>query len=63
ITPWTSNTTCLTAPTNANGGEIVVEPCDGSASQLWKEIGSTIVVYGNMCLGARSIRAIPHSLD
>ncbi|KAF8139262.1 ricin B lectin domain-containing protein [Mycena galopus ATCC 62051] len=50
ITPWTSNTTCLTAPTNANGGEVVVEPCDGSASQLWTAIGSTIVVYGNMCL-------------
>ncbi|KAJ7035158.1 ricin B lectin domain-containing protein [Mycena alexandri] len=50
ITHWTSNTTCLTAPTNANGGEVVVAPCDGSASQLWTEIGPTIVVYGNMCL-------------
>jgi hypothetical protein len=50
IKPWTSNTTCLTARTNANGGEVVVEPCDGSASQLWTAIGSTIVVYGNMCL-------------
>ncbi|KAJ7238352.1 ricin B lectin domain-containing protein [Mycena haematopus] len=50
ITPWTSSTTCLTAPTNANGGKIVVEPCNGSAGQKWTEIGSTIVVYGNMCL-------------
>ncbi|KAJ7504943.1 ricin B lectin domain-containing protein [Mycena galericulata] len=50
ITPWTSSTTCLTAPNKVNGGTVVVEPCNGSASQLWTEIGSTIVVYGNMCL-------------
>ncbi|KAJ7501574.1 ricin B lectin domain-containing protein [Mycena galericulata] len=50
ITPIISNTTCLTAPTNANGGEVVVEPCDGSTNQLWTTIGSTLVVYGNMCL-------------
>ncbi|KAJ7233592.1 ricin B lectin domain-containing protein, partial [Mycena haematopus] len=50
ITPWTSSTTCLTAPTNENGGKIIVEPCNGSAGQKWTEIGSTIVVYGNMCL-------------
>ncbi|KAJ7436056.1 ricin B lectin domain-containing protein [Mycena galericulata] len=50
IRPIISETTCLTAPTNANGGEIVVEPCDGSTSQLWTPIGSMIVVYDNMCL-------------
>jgi hypothetical protein len=59
ITPIISNTTCLTAPTNANGGVVVVEPCDGSTSQLWTAIGSALVVYGDMCLGARSV--IPHS--
>ncbi|KAJ6540064.1 ricin B lectin domain-containing protein [Mycena vulgaris] len=51
ITPSVSSTTCLTAPTNANGGEVVVEPCDGSTSQLWTVIDETFVVYGNMCLG------------
>ncbi|KAJ7686198.1 ricin B lectin domain-containing protein, partial [Mycena rosella] len=45
-----SSTTCLTAPTNANGGTVVVAPCNGSASQSWKQNGPTIVVYGNMCL-------------
>ncbi|KAJ7831154.1 ricin B lectin domain-containing protein [Mycena olivaceomarginata] len=50
ITPIISNTTCLTAPTNANGGVVVVQPCDGSTSQLWTAIGSALVVYGDMCL-------------
>ncbi|KAJ7876439.1 ricin B lectin domain-containing protein [Mycena leptocephala] len=50
ITPIISNTTCLTAPTNANGVEVVVEPCDGSTSQLWTRFGSTLVIYGDMCL-------------
>ncbi|KAJ7041240.1 ricin B lectin domain-containing protein [Mycena alexandri] len=50
ITPVVSSTTCLTAPTNANGGKVVVDACDGSTSQLWTAIDSTLVVYGNKCL-------------
>ncbi|KAJ7937626.1 ricin B lectin domain-containing protein [Mycena leptocephala] len=50
ITPIISNTTCLTAPTNANGGEVVVEPCDGSTSQLWTAFDFGLVIYGDMCL-------------
>ncbi|KAJ7097718.1 ricin B lectin domain-containing protein [Mycena epipterygia] len=48
--PALGDLTCLTAPTNANGGPVVVEPCDGSTSQSWTQNGQTIVVYGNMCL-------------
>ncbi|KAK7023045.1 hypothetical protein R3P38DRAFT_2957216 [Favolaschia claudopus] len=50
IKPKASSSTCLTAPTNANGGAVVVSPCNGSASQSWKQIGQVFVVYGNMCL-------------
>ncbi|KAJ7848544.1 carbohydrate-binding module family 13 protein, partial [Mycena leptocephala] len=50
IHPGASSTTCLTVPTNANGGTVVVQPCDGSTSQLWTQNGQTIVVYGSMCL-------------
>ncbi|KAJ7080228.1 ricin B lectin domain-containing protein, partial [Mycena epipterygia] len=52
ISPGASATTCLAAPTNANGASVVVEPCDGSASQAWTRNGQTIVAYGSMCLGA-----------
>ncbi|KAJ7922572.1 ricin B lectin domain-containing protein [Mycena leptocephala] len=45
-----SDTVCVTAPTNANGGEVVTEPCDGSASQLWTASGFGLVIYGDMCL-------------
>ncbi|KAJ7710462.1 ricin B lectin domain-containing protein [Mycena rosella] len=48
ITPIISNTTCLTAPTNANGGEVVVQPCDGSTSQLWTAFVFGLVIYGDM---------------
>jgi hypothetical protein len=51
ITPGLSSTTCLTAPTNANGAAVVVEPCNGSTSQQWTQNGQTLLVYGNMCLG------------
>jgi hypothetical protein len=44
--------TCLTAPTNANGGTVVVQLCDGSTSQLWTQNSQTIVVYGSMWVGA-----------
>ncbi|KAJ7466133.1 ricin B lectin domain-containing protein [Mycena galericulata] len=54
ILPAVGGETCLTAPTNANGGPVVVEPCDGSVSQTWTTNGQTIVAYGNMCLGAPS---------
>jgi len=50
IRPGASSSTCLTAPTNANGGTVVVEPCNGSASQSWVRNGATILVYGSMCL-------------
>jgi len=50
ISPGSSGTTCLTAPTNANGGTVVVEPCNGSTSQAWTQNGQTLVVYGTMCL-------------
>ncbi|KAJ7451566.1 ricin B lectin domain-containing protein [Mycena latifolia] len=50
IKPGASSTTCLTAPTNANGGTVVVQPCDGSTGQSWTQNGQTIVVYGTMCL-------------
>ncbi|KAJ7912058.1 carbohydrate-binding module family 13 protein [Mycena leptocephala] len=48
IHPGASSTTCLTAPTNANGGTVVVQPCDGSTSQSWTQNGQTIVVYGTI---------------
>jgi peptidoglycan/xylan/chitin deacetylase (PgdA/CDA1 family) len=50
ITTGLSSTTCLAAPTNANGAAVVVEPCNGSTSQAWTQNGQTLVVYGNMCL-------------
>ncbi|KAJ7451576.1 hypothetical protein FB451DRAFT_1186111 [Mycena latifolia] len=50
IKPGASSTTCLAAPTNANGGAVVVQPCDGSTGQSWTQNGQTIVVYGTMCL-------------
>lgn len=50
IHPGSSSTTCLSAPTNANNAAVVVEPCDGSASQSWMQSGSTFVIYGNKCL-------------
>ncbi|KAJ7249759.1 ricin B lectin domain-containing protein [Mycena haematopus] len=50
IEPGASSNTCLTAPTNANGGTVVVQPCNGSTGQAWTQNGQTIVVYGNMCL-------------
>ncbi|KAJ6512319.1 hypothetical protein DFH09DRAFT_1197564 [Mycena vulgaris] len=50
INPGASTTTCLTAPTNANGGTVVVEPCNGSTGQAWTQNGQTLVVYGSMCL-------------
>ncbi|KAJ7097389.1 hypothetical protein C8R44DRAFT_683566 [Mycena epipterygia] len=50
IRPGASTTTCLTAPTNANGGIVVVAPCTGSTSQAWTQNGQTLVAYGSMCL-------------
>ncbi|KAJ7349713.1 carbohydrate-binding module family 13 protein [Mycena albidolilacea] len=51
IKPSASSTTCLTAPTNANGAKVVVQSCvNGATSQSWTHNGQTIVVYGNMCL-------------
>lgn len=50
IHPGASSTTCLTAPSNTNGGSVVVKPCDGTASQTWTQNGNTLVVYSNMCL-------------
>ncbi|KAJ7753097.1 ricin B lectin domain-containing protein [Mycena maculata] len=50
ISPGASSTTCLSAPTKADGGAVVVEPCDGSPSQSWIQTGRTIVVYDSMCL-------------
>ncbi|KAF7337405.1 hypothetical protein MSAN_02266900 [Mycena sanguinolenta] len=50
IQPGASSNMCLTAPTNANGGTVVIQPCNGSSSQSWTQNGQTIVVYGNMCL-------------
>ncbi|KAJ7504954.1 hypothetical protein B0H11DRAFT_450058 [Mycena galericulata] len=44
ITPGASSTTCLTAPTNANGAEVVVEPCTGATGQSWTHTGGTILV-------------------
>jgi peptidoglycan/xylan/chitin deacetylase (PgdA/CDA1 family) len=50
ITTDLSSTTCLSAPTNANGAAVVVEPCNGSTSQSWTQNGQTLLVYGTMCL-------------
>ncbi|KAJ7457560.1 ricin B lectin domain-containing protein, partial [Mycena galericulata] len=50
IRPGASSTTCLTAPTNANGGQVTVAPCDGSTSQVWTQNGQTLLAYGSMCL-------------
>ncbi|KAJ7635001.1 hypothetical protein FB45DRAFT_478962 [Roridomyces roridus] len=50
IRPGSGSSTCLAAPTNANGAAVVVEPCDGSASQSWTHNGATLLVYGDMCL-------------
>lgn len=50
IRPGVSSTTCLAAPTNTNGGLVVVQPCDGSTGQAWTQTGQTLVVYGTMCL-------------
>ncbi|KAJ7745830.1 hypothetical protein DFH07DRAFT_924578 [Mycena maculata] len=54
ISPGASSTTCLSAPTNADGAAVVVEACNGSAGQSWKQTGGTIVVYGSMCLDVTS---------
>ncbi|KAJ7806991.1 hypothetical protein B0H14DRAFT_1541165 [Mycena olivaceomarginata] len=50
IKPGASSTTCLSAPTNANGAAVVVQPCNGSTGQAWTQNGQTLLVYGNMCL-------------
>jgi len=50
IKPGASSSNCLTAPTNANGGTVVIAPCDGSTSQSWTHTGNTLVAYGNKCL-------------
>ncbi|KAJ7067802.1 hypothetical protein C8F01DRAFT_1333220 [Mycena amicta] len=51
IRPGASSTTCLSAPTEADGGAVVVEPCSaGSASQLWNHVGGTLVIYNAFCL-------------
>ncbi|KAJ7190229.1 hypothetical protein GGX14DRAFT_606290 [Mycena pura] len=50
ISPGASSKSCLAAPTNANGGTVVIAPCDGSTSQSWTHTGNTLVVYGNKCL-------------
>jgi len=50
IHPGASNSKCLTAPTNANNAAVVIQDCDGSASQSWTRSGSTLTIYGNKCL-------------
>ncbi|KAJ7190226.1 ricin B lectin domain-containing protein, partial [Mycena pura] len=50
IKPGASSTTCLTAPSNTDGGAVVVQPCNGASSQSWTRNGGTYVIYGNKCL-------------
>jgi len=50
IQPGASDTTCLTAPANADGVEVVVQPCDGSTGQFWQQVGQTLIVWGDYCL-------------
>jgi peptidoglycan/xylan/chitin deacetylase (PgdA/CDA1 family) len=50
IHPGASNSKCLAAPTNANNAPVVIQDCDGSASQSWTRSGSNLIIYGNKCL-------------
>ncbi|KAF7301171.1 hypothetical protein MIND_00681600 [Mycena indigotica] len=51
IRPGASSNTCLSAPSAANGGPVVVQPCSsGSASQQWSHVGNTLVVYNSFCM-------------
>ena len=61
IHPGASNSVCVSAPNNADGGVVVVNPCDGSASQGWNVVANTFVIYGNKCLGKFSPTFLPLS--
>lgn len=50
IHPGASGAKCLAATSNANSAPVKVQDCDGSASQSWTRVGSTLKLYGNKCL-------------
>jgi len=50
IQPIVNGAKCVTAASNTNGAQVVLENCTGSTSQHWVFTNGQIRVFGNMCL-------------
>jgi len=50
IRPGASGSFCLTPASNTNNAAVQIQPCSGSSSQSWTNVGGTLQIFGNKCL-------------
>jgi len=50
LRPSINDNKCLTAVSNTNGAQVVLQTCTGAAGQKWTFTGGTVRTFGGMCL-------------